>query len=127
MDSEYFRDYSKDKDGPSRFKKDLMTYKNQALTNEHRVIIIGTTNKPENGDVKEFRSFFDKFLFFSYCDYSSRLMLWNHFLSAQLRDGLKKSDVAYLEGSAKNAKEVADQEESLRMKITLIMKRLDGE
>jgi hypothetical protein len=33
---------NKDKDGPSRFKKDLLLYKNLALGPEHRVIIIGT-------------------------------------------------------------------------------------
>lgn len=80
---------NKDKDGPSRFKKDLLLYKNQALSPEHRVVVIGTTKNPENGDVKDMKSFFDKFLYFPFPDYSSRVLLWKHFLTQQIREGLR--------------------------------------
>ena len=81
---------NKDKEGPSRFKKDLLLYKNQALGPEHRVCIIGTTKSPENGDVKDMKSFFDKFLYFPFPDYSSRVFLWKHFLAQKIRDGLRQ-------------------------------------
>lgn len=78
---------SKDGDTPGRFKKDLLLYKNLALNSEHRVLIIGTTNRPEDGDVKELRSFFDKFLYFPYPDYSSRRMMWKYFLGLVIQEG----------------------------------------
>jgi IQ and AAA domain-containing protein len=83
---------NKDKDGPSRFKKDFLTYKNQALDNTHRVAIIGTTKCPENGDVKDMKAFFDKFLYMPYPDYASRFMLWRHYLQECINDGLVKSE-----------------------------------
>mmetsp|Transcript_1053 Transcript_1053/g.1385 ORF Transcript_1053/g.1385 Transcript_1053/m.1385 type:complete len:443 (+) Transcript_1053:1468-2796(+) len=86
---------NKDKDGPSRFKKDLLLYKNQALSPEHRVIIIGTTKLPENGDVKDMKAFFDKFLYFPFPDYSSRVLLWKHFLTQQIREGLRHYEAGH--------------------------------
>merc|ERR1711939_837916 len=73
-----------DKDGPSRFKKDLLTYKQQAFTKDDRVIIIGTSSSPEKGDIKDMKNFFDKFLYMPYPDYPSRLMLWRKFIKDQL-------------------------------------------
>ena len=73
-----------DKDGPSRFKKDLLLYKNQALTQEHRVIIIGTSKQPEVGDQKDLKAFFDRFLYLPYPDYSSRVLIWRHYLTNQI-------------------------------------------
>merc|ERR1711998_661889 len=73
-----------DKDGPSRFKRDLMTYKTQGFVKEDRVIFIGCTATPEKGDVKDMKSFFDKFLYMPYPDYPSRLMLWRKFIKDQL-------------------------------------------
>lgn len=81
-----------DKDGPSRFKKDLLLYKNQALEKQHRVIIIGTSKSPENGDVKELKNFFDRFLYFPYPDYSSRVLIWRHYIEEQIRIGYKDMD-----------------------------------
>jgi len=79
-----------DKDGPSRFKKDLLLYKNQAIEKQHRIIVIGTSKNPENGDVKELKNFFDKFLFFPYPDYSSRVLIWHCYISEQIRSGQKE-------------------------------------
>ena len=76
---------NKDKDGPSRFKKDLLLYKNQAIGPEHRVIIIGTTKSPENGDVKDLKGFFDKFLYFPFPDYASRVLIWKHYLVQKIQ------------------------------------------
>jgi SpoVK/Ycf46/Vps4 family AAA+-type ATPase len=83
---------NKDKDGPSRFKKDFNTYKNQALGPEHRVIVIGTTKTPENGDLKDFKAFFDKFLYMPYPDYASRHMVWKHYMEEMIRQGLRKGE-----------------------------------
>lgn len=79
-----------DKDGPARFKKDLLLYKNQALETQHRVIIIGTSKTPENGDMKELKNFFDRFLYFPYPDYSSRVLIWKYYIEEQIRLGYKK-------------------------------------
>ena len=81
---------NKDKDGPSRFKKDFTLYKNQALGPEHRVIIIGTSKSPENGDIKDLKGFFDRFLYFPYPDYSSRVLIWKHFISKQIEIAINK-------------------------------------
>jgi IQ and AAA domain-containing protein len=80
-----------DKDGPGRFKKDLLLYKNQALETSHRVIIIGTSKAPENGDLKDLKNFFDRFLYFPYPDYSSRVLIWRHYIEEQIRIGWKKA------------------------------------
>lgn len=78
-----------DKDGPARFKKDLLLYKAQALEAHHRVVIIGTSKSPENGDIKELKNFFDRFLYFPYPDYASRVLIWTHYIDAQIRLGCK--------------------------------------
>jgi SpoVK/Ycf46/Vps4 family AAA+-type ATPase len=83
---------NKDKEGPSRFKKDLLLYKNQALGPEHRVIIMGLSKQPESGDIKDMRSFFDKFLYFPYPDYASRCLVWKYYLEQQIREGLRRLD-----------------------------------
>merc|ERR1719174_3575873 len=68
-----------DRDGPSRFQKELQIYK-AAFTKEDRVIIIGATSSPEKGDLKNMKNFFDKHLYMPYPDYPSRLMLWRKFI-----------------------------------------------
>jgi SpoVK/Ycf46/Vps4 family AAA+-type ATPase len=83
---------NKDKEGPSRFKKDFLTYKNQALGPEHRVIVIGTTKKPEDGDTKDMRGFFDRFLYLPYPDYASRCLIWRHYLHEKVREAVLKTE-----------------------------------
>ena len=83
---------NKDKEGPSRFKKDFLTYKNQALGPEHRVMVIGTSRLPEDGDIKDMRGFFDRFLYMPYPDYASRCMVWRHYLEEKIRDGILKTE-----------------------------------
>ena len=48
------------------------------------MIIVGCTSKPEAGDAKEFKNFFQKFLYVPAPDYASRLMLWHHFIRERL-------------------------------------------
>lgn len=117
---------SKDKDGPSRFKKDLLLYKNQALDNEHRVIIIGTTKNPENGDVKDMKSFFDKFLYMPYPDYASRVLIWKHYLAEKIKEGMKQlqPEDAAAEAAMSHAQRIA-KEEDIAGKVRTAMERVD--
>ncbi|GMH89959.1 hypothetical protein TrST_g13451 [Triparma strigata] len=91
------------KAGPDlkRFMKDLMIYKNQALTLEDRVVVIGACTNPEDADVKQLKhtgkgkpekqGFFEKFLFFPYPGYPDRVMLWKYFVKKCLNgEGGKK-------------------------------------
>ena len=88
-DCEQFCKKSKDKEGAFRFKKDLDIYM-KALNSDHRVILIGCTKLPENGDLKEMKKTFDKFLYFPYPDYASRVLIWRHFISEQIEIALNK-------------------------------------
>ncbi len=55
------------------------------------MIIVGCTSKPEAGDAKEFKNFFQKFLYVPAPDYASRLMLWHHFIQEQLKQVRSRS------------------------------------
>mmetsp|Transcript_110696 Transcript_110696/g.216996 ORF Transcript_110696/g.216996 Transcript_110696/m.216996 type:complete len:379 (+) Transcript_110696:276-1412(+) len=118
---------SKDKDGPSRFKKDFLLYKNQALDAEHRVIIIGTSKNPENGDVKDMKSFFDKFLYFPYPDYASRVLVWKHYLAEKLTEGLKLPDDPRHAAQLANMSQAkrAQFEDEIAQKVRSAMERVN--
>jgi hypothetical protein len=128
---------AKDKESPARFKKDLLTYKNQALGPEHRVIVIGTTKNPENGEIKDYKSFFDKFLFFPYPDYSSRVLIWRYYITQKIRDGLLAGNDAAAAGSGSNTASTGNlannnsttkksvTEEEITQRIRIGMERLD--
>eukprot|EP01038_Epipyxis_sp_PR26KG_P004068 gene4068-5812_t len=119
---------NKDKEGPSRFKKDLLLYKNQALGPEHRVIIIGTSKNPENGDLKDMKSFFDKFLYMPYPDYSSRVQIWRHHIALKVREHLKKAaDPLDTKGSGNNnsAAAIKQFEDELNAKVKFAMEKVD--
>jgi SpoVK/Ycf46/Vps4 family AAA+-type ATPase len=70
----------------------LQLYKNQALNADHRVVIIGSTKEPENGDIKDMKAFFDKFLYMPYPDYSTRIMIWRAYLEEIVKTNLKLID-----------------------------------
>lgn len=70
-----------------RFQKDLLVYKNQYLTKEDRVLVIGCTNMPEMGDVKlmkwkgssgkaEKQGFFEHALYLPNTSHSGRSLIW---------------------------------------------------
>ncbi|KAG7383978.1 hypothetical protein PHYPSEUDO_003147 [Phytophthora pseudosyringae] len=67
-------------EGPARFKKDLLLYIKSALEPADRVLVVGTSADPGVAEVKDLRSFFDKFLHVPYPDYASRVLLWKHAL-----------------------------------------------
>lgn len=85
-----------DKNGPIRFQKDLLTYKNRCLTKDDRVIIIGSTRNPDLADIKTFRwkgptgkpekqGFFERFLYFPLPSYADRIYLWKHFVHQKIK------------------------------------------
>lgn len=123
---EFFGKKSKDKEGPIRLKKDFLTYKNKAINNDHRVIIMGTTRFPENGDPKDLRAFFDKFLYFPYPDYPTRVLVWKHFIAEQIRDSLGRPQdkTNFLEASSA-MKSAADVDDAVRLKIQAIIDAVD--
>jgi hypothetical protein len=118
---------NKDKDGPSRFKKDLLTYKNLALGPEHRVVIIGTTKNPENGDVKDMKAFFDKFLYMPYPDYASRVLIWKHYLTQKIREGIIHNETAPQPGGANPNQPMKPNisEEEISLRVRMGMEKLD--
>jgi len=121
---------NKDKDGPSRFKKDLVTYKNQALDNTHRVVIIGTTKNPENGDMKDYKSFWDKYLYFPFPDYPSRVLIWSHYIIKRVKEGiLKKMEeqgaAAVVSSSPKTGGALAKKKQAdLDAQIRIVLERV---
>jgi SpoVK/Ycf46/Vps4 family AAA+-type ATPase len=123
---EFFVKKSKDKEGPSRFKKDLQSYKNNALTEEHRVVIIGASKLPEKGDPKEMRNFFDKILYFPYPDYATRVLVWGHFIAKQIREGIRKpkESAAFLDASS-TAKTAVEVEEAVALKVRKLIDVID--
>ena len=120
----------KDKDGPMRFKKDLVSYL-KYLKPTHRVIVIGTTKYPENMDAKDLE-FFNKFLYIPTPDYQSRLLIWKHYVEEQLRKGLiKKEEMSASNSSSdliannKKPAELMAQEENIRKQVRAIMDKMD--
>lgn len=68
-----------DKTDPKRLKKELpKLVKN--ITNEDRVILIGITNTPWEGDQKLLFQTYDKVIFIPRPDYSSLSVIWKDLL-----------------------------------------------
>ena len=87
-----------------RFQKDLLIYKNQALTKEDRVLVIGCTNMPEKGDAKVFKwkgpigkpekqGFFERFLFFPRANHAGRTMIWKELIQKRVLGFKKQSRI----------------------------------
>lgn len=68
-----------DKTDPKRLKKDLpKLVKN--ITNEDRVILIGTSRSPWDGDQKLIYQTYDKVVFIPKPDYGSMSLIWKSLL-----------------------------------------------
>ncbi|XP_054480142.1 dynein regulatory complex protein 11-like [Anoplopoma fimbria] len=67
---------------PRRFKKDLLKSL-KTLKPEGRVLVIGTTRRPFDADIKPFCKVFKKIILVPRPDYSSRLVLWRELLRAE--------------------------------------------
>ena len=94
-----------------RFQRDLLVYKNQALNKEDRVIVIGTTNRPEVGDTKllrwkgssgkpEKQGFFERALYFPRADHADRAILWKMFIQRRISEFNKQLAVPELDYDA---------------------------
>ena len=68
--------------GPARVKKPLTDFKKaKYIKEDDRVLFIGLTNKPQEGNMKEMRTFFEKKIYFPFPNYGTRMMLFKHFLN----------------------------------------------
>lgn len=87
---------------------------------------MGTTRYPENADPKDLRAFFDKFLFLPYPDYPTRVLVWRHFLTERMREGLvRPQDKSNFLGGSSTLKSIADVEDAIRLKIRATIDALD--
>ena len=93
-----------DKNGPVRFQKDLLIYKNQSLNKDDRVIIIGNSKRPEVADLKsikwkgpagkpEKQGFFEMILSFPFPSYPDRYLLWRTFIQERIINCDKTHDI----------------------------------
>eukprot|EP00804_Cyclotella_cryptica_P005831 CCRYP_000135-RB/>CCRYP_000135-RB protein AED:0.20 eAED:0.20 QI:1559/1/1/1/0.5/0.66/3/252/844 len=78
-----------------RFQKDLLIYKNQALKNEDRVLVIGSTSRPDLADVKllrwrgttgkpEKQGFFDRSLYCPRANHIDRSIIWEKYIQRKI-------------------------------------------
>ncbi|XP_028428382.1 dynein regulatory complex protein 11, partial [Perca flavescens] len=70
------------KSDPRRFRKELLKSL-KSLEPQVRVLVIGTTRRPFDADVKPFCNVYKKILLIPKPDYSSRLALWRALLRAE--------------------------------------------
>ncbi|XP_058792592.1 dynein regulatory complex protein 11 isoform X3 [Phymastichus coffea] len=68
-----------DKTDPKRLKKDLPKFI-KSITNEDRVILIGTSRSPWEGDQKLIYQTYDKVIFIPRPDYGSMSLVWKNLL-----------------------------------------------
>lgn len=67
---------------PSRIKKTLTKWtKSWINLDDKRITIIGCTSEPTDGNKKEFKKFFDKAIYFPFPDYTTRRLMWKHFVT----------------------------------------------
>lgn len=110
-----------------RFQESLLIYKNQFLTKQDRVLVIGCTNTPEAADMKlmrwkgpsgkpEKQGFFEHSLYFPNLSQCSRALLWREALRRKTNGASSECHLdfnllAYLSGgcSAKKILEVTDE------------------
>jgi hypothetical protein len=115
-----FNKKPKDKSGPSRFLKEILTIKSKfmmPLTHKGdrmelpkadgkyvgrmkpgtaRVLIIGSsTLEIDKLKTKEMNKFFDRFLYFPHPDYSTRALLFRHFITMHIKAGFEKRHDMY--------------------------------
>eukprot|EP00937_MAST-01D_sp_MAST-1D-sp2_P003479 g3479.t1 len=79
-------------------KKDLLAYVKDAMKLSDRVIFIGATSDPMEGEIKDFRTLFGgnptepekdngRALYVPYPDYASRLMIWRRAIEEAISHG----------------------------------------
>lgn len=94
-----------------RFQKDLLVYKNQALINDDRVLVIGCTNRPDLADVKllrwkgpkgkpEKQGFFERPLYFPRVNHPDRTLIWKHYIQTKIAASNLHQNMAELDYGA---------------------------
>nr|XP_015214021.1 PREDICTED: IQ and AAA domain-containing protein 1 isoform X2 [Lepisosteus oculatus] len=81
---------------PKRLKKDLPKIL-KSIKPEDRVLIVGTTHRPYEADLKPFCKVYKKIVLIPRPDYASRLVLWRHVIQehgGQLTNSLDLSSLA---------------------------------
>lgn len=73
-----------DTSDPKRIKKDLTKAIKLIKDHSEKVILIATSNKPWEGDVKSMLPLFDKVLYCPNPDYGSRFLLWKEFINQKI-------------------------------------------
>lgn len=84
---------------PTRIKKTLTKWKAKWINEETRITIIGCTSEPTDGNKKEFNKFFDKSIYFPFPDYTTRRLMWKHFVhehSGKLKSDFPLSTLAHI-------------------------------
>lgn len=66
-----------------RMKKPLGKWRTKYIDDKTRITIIGCTAEPEEGSKKEFKKFFDRQIYFPFPDYSTRRLMWRHFIKSR--------------------------------------------
>ncbi|KAI8929927.1 hypothetical protein BC831DRAFT_441619 [Entophlyctis helioformis] len=85
-----------DTSDPKRIKKDLLKNIKSIKEASERVILIGTSSKPWDADVKSMLPLFDKILLCPKPDYSSRMLIWKQFIGERVGDGQKPINFSLL-------------------------------
>lgn len=87
-----------DPNAPNRIKKAILAYKKSFL-NDERILVVGCTSEPHEGNKAEFKKFFDKKVYFPFPDYSTRRLMWKHFIEqkgGKLKQGFPLSTLAHI-------------------------------
>jgi SpoVK/Ycf46/Vps4 family AAA+-type ATPase len=80
---------------PKRIKKDLL--KNlKSLAPEDRVLFVGLSSKPWDGDAKVMLPIFEKFILCPKPDYPSRYMIWREFIGKTAPENVKEVNISLL-------------------------------
>lgn len=69
-----------DQTQPQRIKKALKKWRPKWIDDKTRITIIGCTSEPESGSKKDFKTFFDKAIYFPFPDYTTRRLMWRSFI-----------------------------------------------
>ena len=76
-----------------------MAYKKSFLDDKTRILIIGCTSEPHEGNKAEFKKFFDKSVYFPFPDYTTRRKMWKQFITecgGQIKHGFPLSTLAHI-------------------------------
>ncbi|XP_003501340.1 IQ and AAA domain-containing protein 1-like [Cricetulus griseus] len=80
---------------PKRIKKDLMKATKQ-LSPGDRVMLIGTTDRPQLAELKGLCRFYERILFMPRPDYASRYVLWKHMIEKRGTQLTQSLDISAL-------------------------------